>query len=45
MEAQTQLEQAPIKETQVDQTPIEAFESGPHVEVVTKENLVKHFAG
>ena len=44
MEAQTQGEQAPVKETQVDQTPIEAFEAGPHAEVATKENLVKHFA-
>jgi len=44
MEAQTQGEQAPIKETQVDETPIEAFEAGPHVEVATKENLVKHSA-
>ncbi|KAJ8439397.1 hypothetical protein Cgig2_021811 [Carnegiea gigantea] len=40
MEAQTQGEQAPIKETQVDQTPIEAFEAGPHAEVAMKENLV-----
>ncbi|KAJ8426006.1 hypothetical protein Cgig2_007775 [Carnegiea gigantea] len=32
-------EQAPIKETQVDQTPIEAFEARPHAEVATKENL------
>ncbi|KAJ8428796.1 hypothetical protein Cgig2_009981 [Carnegiea gigantea] len=39
MEAQTQGEEAPIKETQVDQTPIEAFEAGPHAEVATKENL------
>ena len=44
MEAQTQGEQAPIKETQVDQTPIKAFKAGPHAEVVMKENLVKHFA-
>ncbi|KAJ8440466.1 hypothetical protein Cgig2_028702 [Carnegiea gigantea] len=36
MEAQTQGEEAPIKETQVDQTPIEA---GPHAEVATKKNL------
>ena len=41
MEAQTQGEQSPIRETQVDQTPIEA---GPHAEIATKENLVKHFA-
>ncbi|KAJ8444271.1 hypothetical protein Cgig2_024597 [Carnegiea gigantea] len=40
MEAQTQREQSPIKEAQVDQTPIEAFEAGPHAEVASKENLV-----
>ncbi|KAJ8422918.1 hypothetical protein Cgig2_007799 [Carnegiea gigantea] len=41
MEAQTQGQQAPINETRVEQTPIEAFESGPHAEAVMKENLIK----
>ncbi|KAJ8430685.1 hypothetical protein Cgig2_024550 [Carnegiea gigantea] len=43
MEAQTQGEQAPIKEAQVYQTPMEAFEAGRQAEVATNENLFELF--